>query len=118
MNFQLNCTGSTHPMPAETSLSLHDEATTTEQFFIELFQVIISMLTFNDFFSCFSCFLFHRRFYDPGKWNQFSFSINVAHHFVFKGGDSTGTGRGGNSIYGKEFADEVHPDLRHSGAGI
>lgn len=33
-------------------------------------------------------------------------------------GDPTGTGRGGNSIYGKEFADEIHQDLRHSGAGI
>jgi peptidyl-prolyl cis-trans isomerase-like 1 len=30
----------------------------------------------------------------------------------------TGTGRGGTSIYGQSFADEIHPDLKHTGAGI
>lgn len=30
-------------------------------------------------------------------------------------GDPTGTGRGGASIYGKTFADEIHPGLRHTG---
>merc|ERR1712151_123797 len=29
-----------------------------------------------------------------------------------------GTGRGGESIYGPSFEDEVHPQLRHTGAGI
>lgn len=38
--------------------------------------------------------------------------------FMIQGGDPTGTGRGGASIYGPEFADEIHPDLKHSGAGI
>lgn len=33
-------------------------------------------------------------------------------------GDPTGTGRGGTSIYGSRFNDEIHPELRHSGAGI
>ena len=28
------------------------------------------------------------------------------------------SGRGGASIYGKNFEDEIHPDLRHTGAGI
>ena len=28
-----------------------------------------------------------------------------------------GRGRGGTSIYGDKFADEIHPDLRFSGAG-
>lgn len=31
---------------------------------------------------------------------------------------AAGTGRGGASIYGETFADEIHPDLRHTGAGI
>jgi peptidyl-prolyl cis-trans isomerase-like 1 len=38
--------------------------------------------------------------------------------FMIQGGDPTGTGRGGTSIYGDKFADEIHPDLRFVGAGI
>ncbi|KAF9163241.1 heme binding [Actinomortierella ambigua] len=38
--------------------------------------------------------------------------------FMIQGGDPTGTGRGGASIYGDKFADEIHPDLKHTGAGI
>ena len=26
--------------------------------------------------------------------------------------------RGGASIYGKNFADEIHPELKHTGAGV
>lgn len=33
-------------------------------------------------------------------------------------GDPTGTGRGGTSIYGEKFEDEIHPGLKHTGAGI
>ncbi|CAM9833161.1 unnamed protein product [Bubo scandiacus] len=33
-------------------------------------------------------------------------------------GDPTGTGRGGASIYGKQFEDELHPELKFTGAGI
>ena len=33
-------------------------------------------------------------------------------------GDPTGTGRGGSSIYGEKFDDEIHPSLKHTGAGI
>lgn len=31
------------------------------------------------------------------------------------GGDPTGTGRGGASIYGRNFSDEIHDDLKHTG---
>lgn len=41
-----------------------------------------------------------------------------AQGFMVQGGDPTGTGRGGTSIYGDKFADEIHPDLRFVGAGI
>ena len=37
---------------------------------------------------------------------------------MIQGGDPTGTGRGGESIYGKKFQDEISKDLKHSGAGI
>lgn len=33
-------------------------------------------------------------------------------------GDPTGTGRGGTSIYGDQFGDEIHAELKHSGAGV
>ncbi|KAH7358345.1 peptidyl-prolyl cis-trans isomerase-like 1 [Plectosphaerella cucumerina] len=39
-------------------------------------------------------------------------------NFMVQGGDPTGTGRGGASIYGDKFADELDPSLRHTGAGI
>uniref|UniRef100_UPI00358EA7D0 peptidyl-prolyl cis-trans isomerase-like 1 n=1 Tax=Myxine glutinosa TaxID=7769 RepID=UPI00358EA7D0 len=42
----------------------------------------------------------------------------IVPNFMVQGGDPTGTGRGGASIYGKSFEDEFHPDLKHTGAGI
>ncbi|WVQ74509.1 peptidyl-prolyl cis-trans isomerase-like 1 [Cryptococcus sp. DSM 104548] len=38
--------------------------------------------------------------------------------FMIQGGDPTGTGRGGTSVYGDRFPDEIHPELRFVGAGI
>ena len=37
---------------------------------------------------------------------------------MIQGGDPSGTGRGGHSIYGKHFEDEVNSDLSFTGAGI
>jgi cyclophilin family peptidyl-prolyl cis-trans isomerase len=34
------------------------------------------------------------------------------------GGDPTGTGRGGESIYRGKFEDEITRELKHTGAGI
>jgi len=39
-------------------------------------------------------------------------------NFMIQGGDPTGTGRGGSSIYGEKFADEISAELRHTGAGV
>ncbi|KAL1605306.1 Peptidyl-prolyl cis-trans isomerase-like 1 [Paraconiothyrium brasiliense] len=39
-------------------------------------------------------------------------------NFMIQGGDPTGTGRGGASIYGEKFEDEISPTLKHTGAGI
>lgn len=33
----------------------------------------------------------------------------------FLAGDPTGTGKGGMSIYGECFDDEIHDDLKHTG---
>ncbi len=41
----------------------------------------------------------------------------VIRDFMIQAGDPTGTGRGGESIYGGKFEDEIHPELHHTGAG-
>ncbi|MDH4070167.1 MAG: peptidylprolyl isomerase [Ignavibacteria bacterium] len=38
--------------------------------------------------------------------------------FMIQGGDPTGTGRGGSSIYGKPFEDEIVGSLKHTEPGI
>ncbi|KAM0800091.1 peptidyl-prolyl cis-trans isomerase ppi1 [Usnea florida] len=42
----------------------------------------------------------------------------VIPNFMLQTGDPTGTGRGGASIYGEKFDDEIDPALKHTGAGI
>lgn len=42
----------------------------------------------------------------------------VIDKFMIQGGDPTGTGRGGESIYGARFEDEIVPSLKHDGPGI
>lgn len=42
----------------------------------------------------------------------------VIKDFMIQGGDPTGTGRGGESIFGGKFADEMVKELKHTGAGI
>ena len=37
---------------------------------------------------------------------------------MIQGGDPTGTGRGGESVFGGKFDDEISPALKHTGAGI
>jgi peptidyl-prolyl cis-trans isomerase-like 1 len=41
----------------------------------------------------------------------------IIRDFMIQGGDPTGTGRGGRSIYGDKFDDEPN-ELKHVGAGI
>ncbi|PFH51720.1 hypothetical protein AMATHDRAFT_74762 [Amanita thiersii Skay4041] len=52
-----------------------------------------------------------------GYYNGVVFHRVIA-DFMIQGGDPTGTGRGGTSIYGQRFEDEIHPELRFTGAGI
>lgn len=58
--------------------------------------------------------LARRGYYDGTPFHR------IVPGFVIQGGDPTGTGRGGTSIYGsgQPFADEVTPALKHTGAGI
>lgn len=56
--------------------------------------------------------LVRRGYYDDTKFHK------VVRNLMIQGGDPTGTGRGGRSIYGLYFDDEIHKDLKHSKAGI
>jgi peptidyl-prolyl cis-trans isomerase-like 1 len=56
--------------------------------------------------------LARRGYYNGTKFHR------IISDFMIQGGDPTGTGRGGASIYGKEFNDEINPELKHTGAGI
>lgn len=38
--------------------------------------------------------------------------------FMIQGGDPTGTGRGGQSLWGGQFEDEVHPNVQFDAPGI
>lgn len=52
-----------------------------------------------------------------GYYNNTIFH-RVITDFMIQGGDPTGTGKGGLSIYGQTFKDEIHPELKHTGAGV
>lgn len=52
-----------------------------------------------------------------GKYDNTLFHRNIK-GFMIQGGDPTGTGKGGESIWGGAFSDEFRPTLRHSRRGI
>ncbi|GAB2264241.1 hypothetical protein Droror1_Dr00026375 [Drosera rotundifolia] len=52
-----------------------------------------------------------------GYYNNVKFH-RIIKDFIVQGGDPTGTGRGGESIYGPKFEDEMKTELKHTGAGI
>uniref|UniRef100_A0A6B2G0T6 Peptidyl-prolyl cis-trans isomerase n=1 Tax=Myxobolus squamalis TaxID=59785 RepID=A0A6B2G0T6_MYXSQ len=63
--------------------------------------------TCNNFYE-----LTKRGYYSNTKFHR------LIKNFIIQGGDPTGTGKGGSSIYGPLFEDEIHQDLKHVGAGI
>ncbi|KAI8056786.1 cyclophilin-like protein [Syncephalis plumigaleata] len=59
-------------------------------------------------------------FYELAKRGYYDGVIfhRIIENFMIQGGDPTGTGRGGSSIYGGKFKDEITSELKHTGAGI
>lgn len=52
-----------------------------------------------------------------GYYNNTIFHRSIR-HFMVQGGDPEGTGKGGNSIWGKAFKDEFRPQYSHTGRGV
>eukprot|EP01068_Selenidium_serpulae_P005424 Selendium_serpulae@DN4019_c0_g1_i1.p1 len=52
-----------------------------------------------------------------GYYNGTTFHRNIK-GFAIQGGDPTGTGKGGESIYGKHFEDEFEPTVKHDRRGV
>ncbi|MDI6780093.1 MAG: peptidylprolyl isomerase [Bacteroidota bacterium] len=52
-----------------------------------------------------------------GYYNGIIFH-RVIDNFMIQGGDPTGTGRGGESLWGGKFEDEIVPKLKHDAPGI
>eukprot|EP00923_Selenidium_pygospionis_P042951 GHVN01074067.1.p3 GENE.GHVN01074067.1~~GHVN01074067.1.p3 ORF type:complete len:193 (-),score=34.08 GHVN01074067.1:185-763(-) len=61
-----------------------------------------------------------RNFYELAKRGYYDGTLfhRIIQDFMIQGGDPTGTGRGGESIYGPTFQDEIDSGLRHTGAGV
>jgi len=61
-----------------------------------------------------------KNFFELAKRGYYDNTIfhRIIRDFMIQGGDPTGTGRGGESIYGRHFEDEIHPNLKHVGAGV
>jgi len=47
-----------------------------------------------------------------GYYDNTKFHRNIK-GFMIQGGDPSGTGKGGESIWGAPFLDEFHPDNKH-----
>lgn len=56
--------------------------------------------------------LAHKKYYDGTIFHR------IVRDFMVQGGDPTGTGRGGESVYGGKFEDEITRNLKHTGAGV
>ncbi|CAH8604980.1 unnamed protein product [Dicrocoelium dendriticum] len=57
------------------------------------------------------------RLCESGYYNDTTFH-RIIRYFIIQGGDPSGSGFGGESIWGKPFADEFVPNLTHDSRGV
>eukprot|EP00823_Brevimastigomonas_motovehiculus_P001644 TRINITY_DN1223_c0_g1_i1.p1 TRINITY_DN1223_c0_g1~~TRINITY_DN1223_c0_g1_i1.p1 ORF type:complete len:212 (+),score=47.99 TRINITY_DN1223_c0_g1_i1:63-698(+) len=103
------------PTPSSTLLSTSSSSSTLKNVTFETSMGNFSVeLYWNE--APKTCNNFHqlsqRGYYDNTIFHR------IIRDFVVQGGDPTGTGRGGQSIYGAKFEDELTKKLKHTGAGI
>ena len=85
------------------SVTLHTDLGTLK---IEIFCDIVPRTSFNFLALAAS-----------GYYDNSLFHRNIK-GFMLQGGDPTGTGKGGESIWGGKFNDEIHPDNKHTTRGV
>jgi peptidyl-prolyl cis-trans isomerase-like 1 len=83
------------------------------KFFTSLGEFIIELYWLHAPKTCYNFY----KLCESGYYNDIIFHRIIA-DFMIQGGDPTGSGRGGSSIFLQPFEDEIHPALSHSGAGI
>ena len=81
----------------------------TRTHFPAVFAASISFYRVNAFFSAYMLHITFQGYYNGTKFHR------IIRDFIIQGGDPTGTGRGGASIFGRTFPDEIYPDLKHAG---
>lgn len=97
----------THPKSALPSFSILVPAHPLTHALIDSLTLHSSTQTCENFLT-----LAQRGYYDDTPIHR------VIVNFMVQGGDPTGTGRGGASMWGGRFADEISAALKHTGAGV
>jgi len=54
---------------------------------------------------------------ETGYYKNIKFHRNIR-HFMIQGGDPSASGKGGESIWGRDFPDEFVKTLKHDGVGV
>lgn len=80
--------------------------TSIESFVIEVYHKHCPRTSYN------LAALAHAGYYDGTIFHR------IIRDFMVQGGDPTGTGRGGESVYGGKFEDEITRNLKFTGAGV
>ena len=105
----------TVPAPADSTMASASEASpwTHVQFETNIGTFVVELYYKHCPRSCYNlAALAHAKYYDGITFHR------IVRDSLIGGGDPSGTGRGGESIYGGKFEDEISRNLKHTGAGV